>query len=118
MRIMDFGLAKATTDQRLTRTGTLVGTVAYFSPEQVISKEIDLRSDVYSLGTVLYEAICGEPPFTGEMQAILYRIVHENPDPFAHWGRTSPPNWRRSSSGRWQRIRRNATAAPARWPRR
>ena len=43
VRIMDFGLAKATTDQRLTRTGTLVGTVAYFSPEQVVSKEIDLR---------------------------------------------------------------------------
>ncbi|MEO8217945.1 MAG: BREX system ATP-binding domain-containing protein, partial [Acidobacteriota bacterium] len=79
IRIMDFGLARATTDQRLTRTGTLVGTVAYFSPEQVVTKDVDHRTDVYSLGTVLYEAICGEPPFTGEMQAILYRIVHENP---------------------------------------
>lgn len=79
VRIMDFGLAKASSDQRLTRTGTLIGTVSYFSPEQVTAKEIDHRSDIYSLGTVLYEAIAGEPPFTGEMQAVLYRVVHENP---------------------------------------
>ncbi|HVS31374.1 MAG TPA: BREX system ATP-binding domain-containing protein, partial [Thermoanaerobaculia bacterium] len=86
VRIMDFGLAKGSSDQRLTRTGTLVGTVAYFSPEQVVSKEVDHRSDIYSLGTVLYEAIAGEPPFTGEMQSILYRIVHENPRPLSSLG--------------------------------
>ena len=79
VRIMDFGLAKAASDQRLTRTGTLVGTVSYFSPEQVKAQEIDHRSDIYSLGTVLYESIAGEPPFTGEMQSVLYRVVHENP---------------------------------------
>lgn len=79
VRIMDFGLAKAASDQRLTRTGTLVGTVSYFSPEQVKAQEIDHRSDIYSLGTVLYESVAGEPPFTGEMQSVLYRVVHENP---------------------------------------
>ncbi len=79
VRIMDFGLAKAASDQRLTRTGTLVGTVSYFSPEQVKAEEVDNRSDIYSLGTVIYEAIAGEPPFTGEMQSVLYRAVHENP---------------------------------------
>ncbi|HEY5611059.1 MAG TPA: BREX system ATP-binding domain-containing protein, partial [Thermoanaerobaculia bacterium] len=81
VRVMDFGLAKAASENRLTKTGTLVGTVAYLSPEQVVAKEIDARSDIYSLGTVLYECLAGEPPFTGEMQAILYRIVHEIPRP-------------------------------------
>ncbi|HXG58956.1 MAG TPA: ABC transporter substrate-binding protein [Thermoanaerobaculia bacterium] len=77
--VMDFGLAKATSENRLTKTGTLVGTVAYFSPEQVIARDIDHRSDIYSLGVVLYECLAGEPPFTGEVQSLLYRIVHEFP---------------------------------------
>jgi serine/threonine protein kinase len=79
---MDFGLARAATESRLTKSGTLVGTLAYLSPEQVVaSKEVDGRSDIYSLGTVLYECLVGEPPFSGEMQSILYRIVHEIPQP-------------------------------------
>ncbi len=81
VRVMDFGLAHATTESRLTKTGTLVGTVAYLSPEQVSSRAFDGRSDVYSLGVVLYECLVGEPPFTGEVQSILYRIVHEIPQP-------------------------------------
>ena len=81
VRVMDFGLAHATTESRLTKTGTLVGTVAYLSPEQVSSRAFDGRSDIYSLGTVLYECFVGEPPFTGEVQSILYRIVHEIPQP-------------------------------------
>ncbi|HKD18706.1 MAG TPA: protein kinase, partial [Thermoanaerobaculia bacterium] len=79
VRVMDFGLAHTTTESRLTKTGTLVGTVAYLSPEQVASRAFDGRSDVYSLGVVLYECLVGEPPFTGEVQSILYRIVHEIP---------------------------------------
>ena len=78
-RVMDFGLALATTEDRLTKTGTLVGTIVYFSPEQVTSRSFDGRSDVYALGTVLYECLAGEPPFAGEVQAVLYRIVHELP---------------------------------------
>jgi ABC-type transport system substrate-binding protein/tetratricopeptide (TPR) repeat protein len=78
-RVMDFGLALATTEDRLTKTGTLVGTVSYFSPEQVTSRSFDGRTDVYALGTVLYECLAGEPPFSGEVQTILYRIVHELP---------------------------------------
>ncbi len=81
VRVMDFGLAHATTESRLTKTGTLVGTVAYLSPEQVSSRAFDGRSDIYSLGVVLYECLVGEPPFTGEVQSILYRIVHEVPQP-------------------------------------
>jgi ABC-type transport system substrate-binding protein/serine/threonine protein kinase len=81
IRVMDFGLAHATTENRLTKTGTLVGTVTYLSPEQVTSHAFDGRSDIYSLGTVMYECLTGEPPFTGEVQSVLYRIVHEIPQP-------------------------------------
>jgi len=81
IRVMDFGLAHTTTENRLTKTGTLVGTVTYLSPEQVTAHSFDGRSDIYSLGTVLYECLTGEPPFTGEVQSVLYRIVHEIPQP-------------------------------------
>jgi ABC-type transport system substrate-binding protein len=79
VRVMDFGLAKVSTKTRITQTGVLVGTMTYVSPEQVIGGEIDPRTDLYSLGTVLYECLVGQPPFAGEIQSILYRIVHEQP---------------------------------------
>src|SRR5687768_12392609 len=81
VRVMDFGLAHASSDNRLTKTGTLVGTVTYLSPEQVTAHAFDGRSDIYSLGTVLYECLAGQPPFAGESQSVLYRIVHEIPQP-------------------------------------
>ena len=81
VRVMDFGLAHASTENRMTKTGTLIGTVTYLSPEQVTSHAFDGRSDIYSLGVVLYECLTGEPPFSGEVQSILYRIVHEVPQP-------------------------------------
>jgi len=81
VRVMDFGLAHASSENRLTKTGTLIGTVSYLSPEQVTSHAFDGRSDIYALGVVLYECLTGEPPFSGEVQSILYRIVHEVPQP-------------------------------------
>ena len=81
VRVTDFGLAMASSENRLTRTGSFVGTMAYLSPEQLSAKTIDNRSDIYSLGSVLYECVTGQPPFTGEVQSVLYRIAHENPDP-------------------------------------
>lgn len=78
VRVTDFGLAVSSTDQRLTHSGMLVGTIAYLSPEQVYSGEIDARTDLYALGTVLYECLAGETPFTGDLHSMLYRIVHEN----------------------------------------
>ena len=64
-RVMDFGLALASTEDRLTKTGTLVGTVAYFSPEQVTSRNFDGRTDLYALGTVLYECLAGRAALFG-----------------------------------------------------
>ncbi len=64
--VMDFGIAKMTTSTRLTATGQTMGTVRYMSPEQVRGKQVDVRTDIYSLGCSLYEAIVGDTPFDGE----------------------------------------------------
>jgi serine/threonine-protein kinase len=63
IRVTDFGIAKAGEDTDLTRTGTLLGTAKYLSPEQVLGHEVDARSDLYGLGVVLFEALAGRPPF-------------------------------------------------------
>jgi ABC-type transport system substrate-binding protein len=81
IRVMDFGLARATEATGVTKTGMLVGTMAYLSPEQASGRPVDTRSDIYSLGTVLYECVTGDVPFAGDMQAMLYRVVHEIPQP-------------------------------------
>ncbi|MGH7534892.1 MAG: protein kinase domain-containing protein, partial [Gemmatimonadales bacterium] len=79
VRVMDFGLARAAAESKLTKTGSLVGTLHYLSPEQVAAKTVDGKADIYALGTVLYECLVGQPPFAGEAQSVLYRIVHEFP---------------------------------------
>jgi len=81
-KIMDFGLAKVKEGSLLTREGTTLGTVAYMSPEQAQGKDVDHRSDIWSLGVVTYEMLTGALPFKGEREAsILYSIVHEDPVP-------------------------------------
>ena len=79
VRVMDFGLARAAAESKITKTGSLVGTLYYLSPEQVKAQGVDGRGDIYALGTVLYECLVGQAPFTGESQSVLYRIVHEFP---------------------------------------
>ena len=81
-KIMDFGLAKLRGQKKLTREGTTVGTVAYMSPEQARGEEVDHRTDIWSLGTVLYEMITAHIPFEGEYeQAVVYSILNEDPKP-------------------------------------
>ncbi len=80
--IMDFGLARLTEASRLTKLDTAMGTVAYMSPEQAQGMEVDSRSDLWSLGCVLYEMVSGQRPFQGQYdQALLYEIVHEEVAP-------------------------------------
>ncbi len=64
--VMDFGIAKMTTSAKLTATGQTMGTVRYMSPEQVRGQEVDVRTDIYSLGVTLYESLVGDTPFDGE----------------------------------------------------
>jgi serine/threonine-protein kinase len=66
VKVTDFGIAKATGDDDLTRTGAVMGTARYLAPEQVSGEPADARTDVYALGLLLYEMLCGAPPFGGE----------------------------------------------------
>ena len=82
VKVTDFGIARAGASDHLTRTGMVMGTATYFSPEQAQGLDVDPRSDVYSLGVVLYEMVAGEPPFSGDDPvAIAYQHVREEPMP-------------------------------------
>jgi formylglycine-generating enzyme required for sulfatase activity len=79
--LMDFGIAHAAAGTQLTRAGTVIGTPEYMSPEQADGRQVDARTDLYSLGVVMYECLTGRVPFTGDNAAsIIYRLVHEQPD--------------------------------------
>jgi serine/threonine protein kinase len=84
IRILDFGIAKITSNsaqtQELTRTGMVIGSPLYMSPEQSIGRKMDARTDIYSLGCVLFECLCGAPPFQGET-AIETLMLHQTETP-------------------------------------
>jgi predicted Ser/Thr protein kinase len=95
-KLIDFGLAKlaaAAGDSQLTRTGQIIGTPAYMSPEQIKGEKIDGRADVYALGCVLYEMLTAQSPFSNGSDdvQILYRQMHEAAPPLARFLPEVPP---------------------------
>jgi serine/threonine-protein kinase len=82
VKVMDFGIARAVSDSAATMTSTaaVIGTAQYLSPEQARGEGVDARSDVYSVGCLLYELVTGTPPFTGDSPvAVAYQHVREDP---------------------------------------
>jgi len=85
-KILDFGLASIKGIDKLTKTGSTLGTLHYMSPEQTRGEEVDQRSDIFSFGAVLYEMITGQLPFKGDHEpAVIYSIGYEEPEPLVRY---------------------------------
>jgi len=90
-KILDFGLAKVRSGVMVTKEGTTMGTVAYMSPEQARGKDVDHRTDIWSLGVVLYQSLTGQMPFQGDLdQVVLHSILHHEPKPLRTLRATIP----------------------------
>ncbi|MCH7948058.1 MAG: protein kinase, partial [candidate division Zixibacteria bacterium] len=85
-RLLDFGLATLSGEEKLTKTGSTLGTVGYMSPEQITGKDVDQRSDIFSIGVILYEMLTGRRPFVGDTDAAVARsITDETPEPVSRY---------------------------------
>ncbi|MCX6826650.1 MAG: protein kinase [candidate division Zixibacteria bacterium] len=85
-KILDFGLATIKGLDKLTKTGSTLGTLHYMSPEQVRGEELDCRTDIFSMGILLYEMLTGQLPFKGEHEAaVIYSIISEEPAPVSRY---------------------------------
>jgi beta-lactam-binding protein with PASTA domain/tRNA A-37 threonylcarbamoyl transferase component Bud32 len=93
VKVTDFGIARAVnTEESLTQTGAVMGTATYFSPEQAEGVGVDARSDIYSLGVVLYEMVAGRPPFLGDTPvAVASKHVRDHPPRLRDLAPTVPP---------------------------
>ncbi len=82
VKILDFGLAKLSDQSMMTKSGMTMGTLSYTSPEQILGKSVDARTDIWSLGIVLYEMLADKLPFCGEYeQSLIYEILNKDPTP-------------------------------------
>lgn len=94
VKILDFGLAKLKGISSLTKESSTLGTVHYMSPEQTMGKDVDQRSDIWSLGVVLYEMLIGNVPFKGDYeQAVVYSILNEEPEKTTEIRKDIPPEF-------------------------
>jgi serine/threonine-protein kinase len=104
--VLDFGLALKIGSTKLTQDGTTVGSLHYMSPEQSRGESVDARTDIFSLGAILYEMIAGQPAFPGEhAAAIQYKITHEDPQPLARFNNQVTPELERIVSTALSRDR-------------
>ncbi|HRF59723.1 MAG TPA: protein kinase [Fimbriimonadaceae bacterium] len=106
IKLTDFGIARLTFEPNLTMDGQVFGTPSYMSPEQVVGKDIDARSDLFGVGVVLYEMVAGHKPFAGDnVVSITFAITNKEPDP--------PPQ---ASPGLWRTIKQALEKTPhLRW---
>jgi serine/threonine protein kinase len=85
VKILDFGLARLSSSD-MTRTGMVMGTPHYMSPEQVRGEKVDSRSDIFSLGALFYELLSGHKPFDGDsMHTVLFHVMQDDPEPLRKW---------------------------------
>ena len=92
VKVTDFGIARAVTSATMTQTGTIIGSVHYFSPEQAKGGAVSAKSDIYSLGAVMYEMLTGAVPFTGETPiSIAIKHLQEEPRPLRELNPAVPP---------------------------
>jgi serine/threonine protein kinase len=106
VKILDFGIAKATAQtpeqiQELTKTGQILGSPLYMSPEQCTGHQVDHRTDIYSMGCLMYEVICGRLPFRGSTTGeTMYKHVHDLPEPLVD----AVPNGQQLEAILWKAI--------------
>ena len=99
--LVDFGIASATTDEKLTQLGTAVGTWKYMAPERFSNDEVTYRADIYALACVLYECLTGAPPYQSDSAATLVTAHLMEPDPAAqHRAAGHPEGLRRGDRAR------------------
>lgn len=109
VKITDFGLAAIITEKGLTQTGTIMGTLAYMSPEQARGEKLDVRSDIFSLGATFWEMLSGKQLYQGETAVVLTRILNEDPPSIPslppHVSRTVNRCLRKRPEHRYQTVR-------------
>jgi len=95
LKVLDFGTARVVSEaaMRLTSAGSVIGTAAYLSPEQILGAPGNTASDLYALGCVFYELLCGRPPFVGPDAQVISQHVRERPDPLRRYRPDVPPEF-------------------------